>query len=76
MLYGIETGSVKEKDMIRLERNDARMARLMCNIWGQDFFRGTQDQTKTEKQEGILQDRRLPGFGLLERMEKSFWFSK
>ena len=33
MPYVSETCSVKEKDMITLERNDARMVRWMCNIW-------------------------------------------
>ena len=32
MLYGRETWPVKEKDLIRLERNDARMIRWMCKI--------------------------------------------
>ena len=32
MLYGRETWPVREKDLIRLERNDARMIRWMCKI--------------------------------------------
>ena len=32
VLYGIETWSVKEEDVIRLERNDARMVRWMVTL--------------------------------------------
>ena len=32
MLYGSETWPIKEKDVIRLERNDARMIRSIINV--------------------------------------------
>ena len=32
MLYDSETWAVKESDLLRLERNDMRMIRLMCNV--------------------------------------------
>ena len=35
MLYGSQTWPVKEED-VRLERNDARMVRWMCNIRPED----------------------------------------
>ena len=31
MLYGSETWAVKEEDLDRLDRNDMRMIRWMCN---------------------------------------------
>ena len=31
MFYGSETWSVKEDDVIKLERNEARMVRWMCS---------------------------------------------
>ena len=36
MLYGSETWPVKEKDLVKLERNDARMVRWMCNTGPKD----------------------------------------
>ena len=32
MLYRSETWPVKEEDVVRLERIDARIVRLMCNV--------------------------------------------
>ena len=32
LLYGSETSPIKEQDLIRLERNDAKMVRWMCNV--------------------------------------------
>ena len=32
MLYGSETWAAKEEDLVRLERNDMRMIRWMCNV--------------------------------------------
>ena len=32
MLYGSETWTVKEEDMITLDRNDARIVRQICEV--------------------------------------------
>ena len=32
MLYGSETWPIKEEDVVRLERNDTRIVRLMFNV--------------------------------------------
>lgn len=31
MLYGSETSTAKKEDLVRLERNSARIVRWMCN---------------------------------------------
>ena len=36
LLYGSETRSIKEEDVIRLERNDVRMVRWTCNVKPED----------------------------------------
>ena len=41
VLYGSEIWRVKEQDVIRLERNDARMVKWMCNVKSERFCRGT-----------------------------------
>ena len=33
MPYGSETWPVKEEDVIRLERDNARIVTLMCKVW-------------------------------------------
>ena len=38
MLYGKETCSVKVENVNRLERNDARMVRWMCNVWLEEMI--------------------------------------
>ena len=38
MLYGNVTWPVKEKDVIRLQRNDARMVRWKCSVRPEDSF--------------------------------------
>ena len=35
-LYGIEAWPVKEEDVIRLEQNDLRIIRWMCNVSPED----------------------------------------
>ena len=36
MSYGNKTCLVKEEGVIRLERNDPKMVRWMCNIWPEE----------------------------------------
>ena len=42
MLYGREIWLAKEEDVIRLESNDARMVRWMCNVRLEDSTSGEQ----------------------------------
>ena len=46
MLYGSETWSVKEKDVIRLERNDARIVRWMFKIRPEDTISAEELRTR------------------------------
>ena len=78
MLYGSETWAVKEEDLDRLDRNDMRMIRWMCNTSLKD--RKSSDELRSRL--GIhsirdaIQARRLKWFGHLERMEGDNWVSK
>ena len=47
MLYGSETWSVKEKDVIRLGYYNARMIRQMCNVRSEDRI-STEEQKWTK----------------------------
>ena len=59
--YGRETWQVKEEDVIRLERNDARMAIYMCNNSPKDKISAEELRTivKLKSVGECLQDRRL-----------------
>ena len=59
MLYKIETA--KEKDVIRIKRNDARMARWICNIRPEDRISAEELTTKLkfDSASECLQDKRL-----------------
>lgn len=78
MLYGSETWAVKEEDLVRLERNDMRMIRWMCNVSLRD--RESSDELRSRlgihNIRDVVQTRRLRWFGHLERMEEDNWVSK
>ena len=78
MLYGSETWTVKRGDAIRLQRNDARMARWMCNIRPENRIvaEGIRTRLELKNMKECLQDRKLQWFGHLERMEESARFDK
>lgn len=40
MVYGSETLLVKKEDVIRLERNTARMVRWICNVMSENGILG------------------------------------
>ena len=48
MLFESETWPVKEEDMIKLERNNAKMVRLMCNVRPEDRISAKELTTKIE----------------------------
>ena len=58
MLYGSETGPVKEEGVTKLERNDAKMVRWMCNVRPEDRIsteeRGTRLKLRSRRK--CLQD--------------------
>ena len=60
MLYGSETCPDKE-DLITLERNDAKMARWMCNVRPEDRICSEEFRTrlKLKSMREYVQDRRL-----------------
>ena len=76
MLYEIETWSVKEENVTKLKRNGARMVRWMCNFGCEDRIPINKLRTKLKLNNftECLLGRRLPWFGLLERMEENTWF--
>ena len=77
-LYGSETWPVKEKDVIRLERNDAWMVRWMCNIRPEDSISAEEFKTRLKMNSirECLQFRRQQWFSYLEIIEESAWSSK
>ena len=72
MIYGSETSPVKEENLIRLDRNDARMGRWMFNVGPKDRISAEKlrIRLRSNSSRECLQDRRLQWFGLLERMEE------
>ena len=46
MLYGSDTWPVKKEDVIRLERNDARIVRWMCNVRPEDSISAEEPRTR------------------------------
>ena len=78
MLYGSEIWAVKEEDLDRLERNDMRMIRWMCNTSLKD--KKSSDELRNRLGIHIIRDviqaRRLRWFGHLERMERDNWVIK
>ena len=69
----IETWSNKEEDVIRIDRNGARMVRWMCNVKSEDKISAEELRTrmKLKSMKECLQDRRLQWFVHIERMEMS-----
>ena len=78
MLYTNETWSGIEEDVIRPERNDARMVRWMCSVKPEDkiFEDELRTRLKLKEYEGVLVFAGLYWFGHLERMKESPWSSK
>ncbi|XP_057304317.1 uncharacterized protein LOC130641512 isoform X1 [Hydractinia symbiolongicarpus] len=78
MLYGSETWAVKQEDLDRLERNDMRMVRWMCNASLRD--RKSSDELRSRlslcRIKDVIQIRRLNWLGHLERMEEDNWVRK
>ena len=61
MLYGSEPCLIKEEDVIRLERNVARMVIWMCSVRTEDTISTEEFKTrqKFNSMRKYLQDRRL-----------------
>ena len=78
MLYGSETWAVKEEDLARLERNDMRMIRWMCNVTLKDRKSSDElrDRLGLTKICDCVQRRRLRWFGHVERMDDGNWVKK
>ena len=78
MSYGSETWQVKEEDMKRLERNDARIIRWMCGISLNDKvpILELRNRMRLNSLRECMQHRRLQWFGHLEKMEANAWASK
>ena len=78
MLYGSETWAVKEEDLDRLDRNDMRMIRWMCNTSLKDRKSSGELRSRLgiHSIRDVIQARRLRWFGHLERMEGDNWVSK
>ena len=71
MLYGTETQSVKEKDVIRLERNDVMMVRCMWNVKPEDRIRAEQIRTriKLKSEKECLRNNKMQQYRHIERIE-------
>ena len=67
MLYRRETLPIKEKYMIRLERNERRMARWMFNVRSEDRISAEElsIRLKSKSMMECLQDRRLQLFEIV-----------
>ena len=78
MLYGSETWAVKEEDLDRLDWNDMRMIRWMCNTSLKDRKSSGELRSRLgiHSIRDVIQARRLRWFGHLERMEGDNWVSK
>ena len=78
MLSGNETWPVKEEDVIRLKRSDARMVIWISNGRPDDRISAEELRTrlKLKNMREYLWDRKLQWFGHLESMEESAWSSK
>ncbi|XP_057295443.1 uncharacterized protein LOC130623915 [Hydractinia symbiolongicarpus] len=73
-----DTWAVKQEDLDRLERNDMRMVRWMCNASLRD--RKSSDELRSRlslcRIKDFIQIRRLNWLGHLERMEEDNWVRK
>ena len=63
---------------VRLERNDARMVKWICNIRPEDKISAEELKTriKLKSMRECLQDKRPKWLGHFERMEESVWYNK
>ena len=61
LLYGSEAWQIKQENVIRLERNDARMVTWMCNFSPGDMISAEEirDRLKLKGISEYLQDKRL-----------------
>ena len=77
-LYENETWPVEKEGVIRIEKNDTRMFRWMCNGRLEDRISKQELMTslKLKKMREWLQVRRLQWFGNLERINESAWSGK
>ena len=78
VLYGSETWPVKEEDLARLERNDMRMVRWMCNVTLKDRKSSEElrDRLGLVAIRDCVQRGRLRWFGYVERMNDDNWVKK
>ena len=78
MLYGNQTWPAKEEDVIKLERNDPRMATWMRNVRHEEMIFAEELRTRLnlKSMRKYSQRRRLQWFGHLERMKEIAWPSK
>ena len=78
VLYSSETWAVKTDDLNRLERNDMRMVRWMCNVSLKDrkSSQELRDRCGLESIRLSLQRQRLRWFGHVERLDVDNWVRK
>ncbi|XP_057294790.1 uncharacterized protein LOC130623337 [Hydractinia symbiolongicarpus] len=76
MLYGSETWAVKQENLDRLERNDMRMVRWMCNASLRDRKSSDELRSSLCRIKDVIQIRRLNWLGHLERMKEDNWVRK
>lgn len=69
VLYGGESMTIKEENIIRLERNYLRLVKWMCG-------NGPMDIVSPESMRECLQDKRIQWIGHPERMEECAWSNK
>ena len=72
MIYGSETSPVKEKEKIRLERNNSRTGRLMLSVGPKDriFAEKLRIRQRSNRMRERLQDRRLQWYSFLEKWKR------
>lgn len=78
MMYGSETWLVKAEDVSRIEQNDMRMIRWMCNVGVKDRLSSKELRKRLHLDSigSCMQNRRLHWFGHVERMDKNAWASR
>jgi len=78
MLYGSETWAVKECDLQRLERNDMRMIRWICNVSLKDRKPSSElrERLGIECIKSCIRKSRLRWFGHVERQHDDSWVKK
>lgn len=78
MLYGSETWALKESDLQRLERNDMRMIRWMCNVTLKDRKSSLELRGRLglDSIRNCIRTGRLRWFGHVERRDDDSWVKK